>query len=249
MLYEEDMSVLSKVRRFIRNITEVIPGVFQVTHRGANVLIILEEKITIIDTGLREGAGTVLDFITRAGRSHDDVGLIVMTHNHIDHMGGLHEIRKHTSNAVVAIHRDDIGEREHPPSADARYKEPLAEVRTKLRSMFSVLSEDVDMVLEGGETLDCLGGLEVIHTPGHTWGSISLYARQHKMMITGDLIRKHRKMLYLPPKMVSASLEDNLESVKIVAGYDIETICFGHGLPLYDDIQPRLQALLERGLE
>lgn len=245
MLYEDGIPVISRIRRFVYSATEVLPGIFQVTHRGANVLVIVEKKIALIDTGLRESAHLILDFITDIGHSPNEVDLIILTHNHIDHMGGLEKIRQATG-AKVAAHRLDIGERVHPTAADARYKESLANIKSKLHSMFSVLQKDVDIILEGGEILDRMGGLEVIHTPGHTPGGISLYSEKYKMMMTGDLIRKHGKTLLLPPKMVSFSLKDNLESIRKIADYDFEILCFGHGLPLTHDVKSRLQALLDR---
>jgi glyoxylase-like metal-dependent hydrolase (beta-lactamase superfamily II) len=243
MQSEYDMSVISRIRRFVNSTTEVIPGVYQITHRGANVLVIAEDTITLIDTGLKDGASHVLEFIRHIGRSPEEISMIVLTHNHIDHMGGLAEIKKHT-NAKVATHRDDIGVREHPPAAGGRYSEPMAQIKSKLQSVFSVLPEDVDLVLEGGETLDCLGGLDVIHTPGHTPGSISLYSQKYKMLFSGDLIRKRRKKLLLPPKMVCSDINQNLESIKKISRYDIEILCFGHGLPLHQDVKPRILDLI-----
>ena len=240
---EHDMSVISKIQRFIHNTTEVIPGVFQVTHRGANVLVIAEDTLTLIDAGLRDSASHVLEFIKHIGRSPKEISLILLTHNHIDHMGGLREIKKHTS-AKVAAHKDDIGSREHPPAAGGRHREPLAQIKSKLQSVFSILPEDVDIILEGGETLDCLGGLDVIHTPGHTPGSISLYSQKHKMLCSGDLIRKRRKKLLLPPKMVCSDIDENLESIKKISDYDIEILCFGHGLPLHQDVKPKILSLI-----
>ncbi|HEY93576.1 MAG TPA: MBL fold metallo-hydrolase [Dehalococcoidia bacterium] len=215
------------------------------THRGANVLIIAEDTITLIDTGLRDSASHILEFIKHIGRSPEEISLIILTHNHIDHMGGLAEIQEH-SKAKVAVHKDDVGIREHPPAADGRYREPLAQIKSKLRSVFSVLPEDVDIILEGGEILDCLGGLDVIHTPGHTPGSISLYSQKHKMLFSGDLIRKRRNKLLLPPKMVCSDIDENLESIKKISHYDIEILCFGHGLPLHQDVTPRILDLINR---
>jgi hydroxyacylglutathione hydrolase len=245
MQSEYDMSVISRIRRFVHSTTEVIPGVFLITHRGANVYLIAEETLTLIDTGLKDGASHVIEFIRHVGRSPEEISLIVLTHNHIDHMGGLADIKKHT-NAKVAVHKDDIGIRDHPPAADGRYREPLAQVKSKLQSVFSVLQEDVDIILEGGETLDRLEGLEVIHTPGHTPGSISLYSQKHKMLLSGDLIRKRRKKLLLPPKMVCTDIDENLESIKKISHYDIEILCFGHGLPLHKDVKPRIIDLINR---
>lgn len=243
MQSEYDMSVISRIRRYVNSTTEVIPGVFQITHRGANVFVIVEDTLTLIDTGLKDGASHVLGFLQHIGHSPEEISLIVLTHNHIDHMGGLAEIKKH-SGAKVAIHKDDIGIREHPPAADGRYREPLAQIKSKLQSVFSILPEDVDIVLEGGESLDCLEGLDVIHTPGHTPGSISLYSQKHKMLFSGDLIRKRRKKLLLPPKMVCSDINEDLESIKKISHYEVEILCFGHGLPLRKDVKLRILDLI-----
>jgi len=246
MLFEEKMSAFSKIKSFIYSSTVILPGVFQVTHRGANVLVIVGNKITLIDTGLRESAQHVLDFIRHVGRSPDEISLIILTHNHIDHMGGLVEIKKQTG-ARVAVHVADIGERIHPPAADSRYREPLAQLKSKLQSVFSIMPDDVDIRLNGGETFDCLGGLEVLHTPGHTPGSISLYSKEHKLLITGDLIRKRRNVLLLPPRMVSSDIEENLNSIKKISAYEINILCFGHGLPITKDVNLRINELIDRG--
>jgi glyoxylase-like metal-dependent hydrolase (beta-lactamase superfamily II) len=242
MLYEEGLPLGTRIRKFAINSVEIQPGLFQVTHRGTNIYVIVEDRITLVDTGLRESAQVVLDFIGNLGRSPSDIECVILTHNHIDHMGGLAKIMEN-SKAKVAVHRLDIGEREHPPALDSRFREAVERLKN---SFFSVMPKDVDYVLEGGETFGCLGGLEVIHTPGHTAGSISLYAPKHKLIMTGDMIRKHRKTLMMPPRMVSYNLDVNLESIKKIAEYDISTICFGHGLPLTDDVKTKITALIER---
>ncbi len=245
MQSEFDMSVISRIRRFVHSTTEVVPGVFQITHRGANVLLFVEDTLTLVDTGLKDGASHVINFIRHIGRLPEEISLIVLTHNHIDHMGGLAEIKKYT-NAQVAVHKNDIGIREHPPAAGGRYQEPLAQIKSKFQSVFSVLPEDVDIILEGGEILDFFGGLDVIHTPGHTPGSISLYSNKHKMLISGDLIRKRHKKLLLPPKMVCSDIVENLSSIKKLTHYEIDILCFGHGLPLHKEVNERITDLINR---
>jgi len=245
MQSDNKMSVISRIRRFIHSTTEVVPGVYQITYRGANVVLVVDEQLTLIDTGLIEGTSHIVDFINHLGRSPEEISLIILTHNHIDHIGGLAELKKLTS-AKVAVHKADIGERKHPPAVGSRYRVSLDQFSSKLRSVFSIMPEDVDIQLEGGEVLEPLGGLEVIHTPGHTPGSISLYSKQNKLLIAGDLLRKRRKTLHLPPKMVSSDLKEGMESVRKVSAYDIGILCFGHGLPLYEYVIPRMQDLINR---
>jgi glyoxylase-like metal-dependent hydrolase (beta-lactamase superfamily II) len=245
MKSEKKISVISRIKRFIHNTAEIVPNVYQITYSGANVVLIAEEQLTLIDTGLREGATHLVEFIRHLGRSPEEISLIILTHNHIDHIGGLAELKKLTT-AKVAIHKADVGERKHPSAVGSRYRTSLTQFTSKLHSVFYVMPEDVDIKLEGGEILEPLGGLEIIHTPGHTPGSISLYSKQHKLLVVGDLLRKRRKMLYLPPKMVSSDLKEGMESVKKVSAYDINIMCFGHGLPLYEDVIPKMKDLINR---
>lgn len=237
------MSVISKIRRLIQSTHEIIPNVYQLTNRGVNVILIVEEELTLIDAGLRGSSPQIIDFVRHLGRSPEEISLIVFTHNHVDHMGGLAELKQLTS-ARVAIHKADISDIENQSSRTGdRQKKPLS---STLRSVFSVKFSDVDIQLEGGEVLEPLGGLEVIHTPGHTPGSISLFSPQNKLLIVGDALRKRRKTLNLPPKMASSDLTQAMDSIKMMAQLDFDILCLGHGLPLSDDVHTKMQDLIER---
>src|SRR3972149_3031489 len=115
---------------------EGTPDIYQITVRGANMLLVVEEELTLIDTGHRGSAPEIVECIRQLGRSPEEISLIILTHNHIDHVGGLAEIKQQTK-ARVAIHRTDIGERKNLPSARA---------------------DDIDIRLEAGEMLNPRGG-------------------------------------------------------------------------------------------
>lgn len=84
---------------------------------------------------------------------------ILLTHHHSDHVGAVDKIRK-ALDCPVHIHRED---------ADM-YKKPAA-------------------TMEDGDTFDLDGEiLTVIHTPGHTRGSVCFYAEKSKLAFTGDTI-------------------------------------------------------------
>ena len=233
------MTVLSQIQRFIKSTSEIIPDVYQLTFRGANVVLIVEEELTLIDTGIRGSSPQIIAFIHSLGRSPEEISLIILTHNHLDHMGGLAEL-KQLSPAKVAIHKADIS------NIVASWRVPITPLSSTFRSVFSIKYSDVDTRLVGGEVLEPLGGLEVIHTPGHTPGSISLFSPQNKLLIAGDALRKRRKTLHLPPKMASADLARAVGSIKKMSRLDFDILCFGHGLPLTDDIHTKLQNLIER---
>lgn len=112
----------------------------------------------VIDPG--DEVTRILDLI---GRHRLTVKAIVSTHAHIDHVGGLSKLHKYTG-APVLMHRDDL---------------PLYQAMDMQASFLGVhppeLAE-IDQLLKEGDALRW-GSFEaqVIHTPGHTPGSVSLY--------------------------------------------------------------------------
>ena len=63
--------------------------------------------MTLIDAGFRSGVPRIMDFIAGLGRKPEELRLIILTHNHVDHIGGLRDLVKRTG-AKVACHRADI---------------------------------------------------------------------------------------------------------------------------------------------
>jgi len=112
----------------------------------------------VIDPG--DEVGRILDLL---GRHRLTVKAIVSTHAHIDHVGGLCKLHKYTG-APVMMHREDL---------------PLYQAMDIQAAFLGVMPPDladVHQVLADGDVLQW-GSLEarVIHTPGHTPGSVSLY--------------------------------------------------------------------------
>ena len=112
----------------------------------------------VIDPG--DEVNRILDLL---GRHKLIVKVIVSTHAHIDHVGGLSKLHQYTG-APVLMHRDDL---------------PLYQAMDMQAAFLGVHPPDlteVDQLLKEGDVLRW-GSFEaqVIHTPGHTPGSVSLY--------------------------------------------------------------------------
>ncbi len=76
---------------------EVISHVYQITIRGVNIILIAEEKLTLVDTGFRGSSPKIIGFISSLRRSVEEVSLVILTHNHLDHVGGLAELKRLTT--------------------------------------------------------------------------------------------------------------------------------------------------------
>jgi len=241
------MLTLSRKHNIIvKGTLEVIPQVYQLSIRGTNIILIVEEELTLVDTGFRGSSVKIADFIQRLGRSTEEISLIILTHNHLDHVGGLAELRRFTP-AKIAAHKADFGDTE---SQLPYSKLTLRLMRVPPISLFRPLEYikpgEVDFWLEGGEVFKPLGGLKVIHTPGHTPGSISLFSLQKKLLMVGDAINNRHKNPRLPPKMVSTNLRQATDSVKGLAQLDFDSICFGHGRPLTTNARTKVQELVNK---
>jgi glyoxylase-like metal-dependent hydrolase (beta-lactamase superfamily II) len=112
----------------------------------------------VVDPG--DEVTRILDLI---GRHKLNVKAIVSTHAHIDHVGGLSKLHQYTG-APVLMHRDDL------PLYQAM------EMQAAFLGVHTPELTDVDQLLKEGDVLHW-GPFEaqVIHTPGHTPGSVSLY--------------------------------------------------------------------------
>ncbi|HWL79163.1 MBL fold metallo-hydrolase [Microbacterium sp.] len=153
--------------------------------------------VTVIDPGWDAGdnRARLLSLLARTGRSIADVRLIVATHLHIDHLGLAPWIHQE-SGARMALHPLDAETLLHPPETtpdDALFdrwgvpRDERHDFRPAIRASFPELDTGALMPLEGGDVIEHSGSrLTVLHTPGHTRGSVCLVDAGNGLIITGD---------------------------------------------------------------
>ncbi len=114
---------------------------------------------------------------------------------HPDHIGSLRDFRLSTG-ARVACHHAEIADKcREPPLLRHRQKPRELEPLKPIRSRLWISATDIDAQLQGGEEFPILGGLRVIHTPGHTPGSICLFAPQYRLLLVGDALNYRNQNL------------------------------------------------------
>lgn len=98
----------------------------------------------------------------------------------------------------------------------------------------------VDVPLQGGETLPVLGGLQAVLTPGHAPGHLAFWQPEKRLLFCGDVLFNAPK-LRLPPPFLTVDMEQDKRSARTLIDLEPESVCFGHGQPLYR-AAPVLQA-------
>jgi glyoxylase-like metal-dependent hydrolase (beta-lactamase superfamily II) len=158
----------------------------------------------IVDTGIAsspaEGMAPALE---QLGRRIDDVRWILLTHGHIDHIGGAHALWELTGRrAQVVIAEADApllrSRRAHVDRyLDARHqylRDPDGEAKQTAMAAAAISGElEPSVLVRGGETLSLGGGVSVsVHAiPGHTAGSVAYVVGGQGDVFVGDAVQVH----------------------------------------------------------
>ena len=175
---------------------------------------IIEDGIRIlVDPGHYNHLKDLIELMAEDGFQLSDIDWIVVTHAHVDHCGSVYDIQR-MHGIKVAMHE-----------AEKQYLLEQANYYHKL------LGEHMPLFTVNhwfkGDKCKCVGDLNliVIHTPGHTPGSISIYSPEKKFLISGDLVFQGgigRTDLGGDSRLLKRSIE-------VISQLDIEMLLPGHG--------------------
>ncbi len=235
---------------------EIAPGIHAVEEvRGSNAILLAGERVAVVDTGFAGNSDAILRGIKAIGRSPRDLAWIILTHHHLDHSGTAAELHELTGAAIVAHAAEaeptpDGGlllrkgtERQHIP---IWYRWLIRGFRAPKLPDPIFPETPVHQTVEHGDVLPCLEGVRILHTPGHTPGSICL--RLGKVLLTGDTLFPGGPGATKYPGGDFATIIRSIED-RLFAKLDADTIVMpGHG----DDTtigteRPHLQEWIDRG--
>jgi glyoxylase-like metal-dependent hydrolase (beta-lactamase superfamily II) len=209
---------------------EVTKGIHYVDGSNANSYFIEEAggSLTLVDTGIQPDGKKILGYLTaKMMRKPSDVKTIVLTHCHVDHVRGAATLKAATG-AKVAIHEADADF----VSGKTKYPSPggMTGLLFALMSPF-FRSPPVEPDIRLKEN-DSIGRFVVLHTPGHTPGSISLYDRAGKVLFVGDAVRYIKGKLQGPPPQFTPDMGQAKVSIERLSQLDFNVVLSGHGEPL-----------------
>ncbi|MFF9689538.1 MBL fold metallo-hydrolase [Streptomyces sp. NPDC014623] len=195
--------------------------------------------LTLVDAGDRHAAGAVEEGIRRLGHDPAGVRRIVLTHGHRDHYGAAQELADRYGAEILA-HRLDApvvrGEEPVPEPVLHDWELPLYE---HALTVPEAPPTRVDRELTDGDELPFGGGALVVHSPGHTPGSIGLHLPRHDVLFTGDAVAGVGRV------MLGVFNTDHAQagaSFRRLAALGPAVACFGHGDPLTEGAAAALRA-------
>jgi glyoxylase-like metal-dependent hydrolase (beta-lactamase superfamily II) len=219
-----------------------------------------QHDAVLVDAGLPDMAQQFLKAITQTGVPFEKLGRIIITHHDLDHIGSLGELQRSASRRIeVLSHPDEVPyiQGERPPikltpkmlaQMEAQMKDMPEERRKGMRAMMESMGKQklkVDRTLGDGEELPYCGGIQIIHTPGHTPGHICLYHNPSRTLIAGDALFVDGRNLGPAPSFIHADVRMAMASIKKLTDYDIANVIAYHGGLFQDDPNKRLKEIVE----
>ncbi|KAJ7584332.1 beta-lactamase-like protein [Mycena floridula] len=244
----EKLEALASISRLSENVVRVLgqnPGKF--TLQGTNTYLVGQTNpYTLIDTG--EGKEEYIPILESALRetttasnpTEPDVSDIVITHWHGDHVGGLP--------TVLSLLKRLWGERNGslPFKPPRLHKFPLAahqiHKRDRLPSIIQELPPDSFTPTPEGNTFhdlhdsQIINSLQVLHTPGHTVDSISLYSSDNHALYTADTVLGQGTSVFEDLGTYLTSLRKMISFVES-QGLSSTTLYPGHGPTVTDGVE------------
>ncbi|MGA2310032.1 MAG: MBL fold metallo-hydrolase [Candidatus Bathyarchaeia archaeon] len=218
---------------------EIVEGIHKVDGVNANVYLIIDGgELAVVDTGMPKNAEKILDYVQRISQQSSNISRILLTHCHVDHVGSAFELKRLT-NAKVGVHEEDadfVSGKKTLPSPKG-----FTGVLFKAMSpFFKFKPVEPDTILQEN---DKVGRLTVIHTPGHTPGSVSLYDPERKVLFVGDTIRFANGKISGPQERFTLDMQQALQSVKKISRLDFDLMLSGHGDPLKPNASEKVKEL------
>jgi len=207
---------------------EVVPGITWLLGQGydSNVYIIESDQDKLM---IDSGAGKLIDQrFQSSSQSVEQLQKVIekksitkfcLTHGHIDHIGGLLSLQVERNWEISA----SVFEAKQLTSGNSSYLDPFLNSACPTLEVNSLLDE-------GDEIIVGKFSFEVMVTPGHTKGSIILYEKKNKVLISGDTLFPQGS--FGRTDLPTGSSKEMLDSLNRISDLEIRVLLPGHMPPV-----------------
>lgn len=208
----------------------------------------------LIDCGYAETIDEMKLQLAAAGIQIEDLTGIIITHDDIDHLGGLKLLKQFNQNLTIycgEIEKDAISgivksERliQAEGSLDTLPEEHKCRARDFIQKLKNIQRVEVDEVLKDGQVFE--NELIVIHTPGHTRGHISLFYPKEKTLIAGDALVIENGTFNIANPEFTLDLSQAIRSVQKIQVLNPKKVICYHGGVMDENIEMHLENLINK---
>jgi hydroxyacylglutathione hydrolase len=194
-------------------------------HRdSANVYLIAGERPVLIDCGSRRSVPLMLRNLEQVGLTAHNISAVIATHGDCDHTQGFHDLQRENPALSLHLHPADWSlVQELDPYRNAAYLYRI--------SFLPIPAESCVPLMDGERIAAGDGELRVMHSPGHTEGSVCLWGEidGHHFLFAGDTVGGSMRSLEGADLKVWAQAAETWKaSLKGVAALPIDWILNGH---------------------
>lgn len=222
---------------------QIANKIYQISLTGVNAFVIEDNGLTLVDTGFKNNTDKIFAALKKDGKNPDDIKQVILTHCHLDHTGSASDIKKCLGVPLYA-HTLDADLIEQGIAERLPYQVSPGIMNKLMFNLFikpkgsRIDAVRIDERLKDNDTIPIAGGIQVIHTPGHSAGHISLLVKNEGVLIAGDICAN---MFGLGLSVVYEDLQLGIESILKAAAFDFDKAVFGHGKLLANQANKKLR--------
>lgn len=213
-----------------------------------------ESEVILIDCGYPECLPLIKTVAKENRIDISKLTKIIITHHDFDHMGALADFkREYPQIKVLASVNDEkyISGKEKSlrlQQAESIYDKLPNDKKESAKKFHefieSIESVQVDVCLKDKDSFSWCGGVEVIDTPGHMPGHISIYIKESKTLISGDALVIENDKLIIANPQYTLDMDNAKKSIKKLLDYEIDRIVCYHGGIYTKNIKESLQNII-----
>jgi glyoxylase-like metal-dependent hydrolase (beta-lactamase superfamily II) len=217
------------------------------------VIVSDDQEMVLFDCGHKDAFNQLSDSAFLAGFDLSKLTKVIITHHDHDHMGCLADVKReypwvkvYASAIEAAYIRGDVKSvrlQQAEEQLEFLPEDQKQHAQKRVDMLRLIEPVEVDEVLEDGDVLDICGGIEVVATPGHLPGHISLYLRELKTMVAGDALVVADGKLYRANPRFTLDKDDAYTSARRFINYAIDTLICYHGGAITENIKESLENL------
>jgi glyoxylase-like metal-dependent hydrolase (beta-lactamase superfamily II) len=220
---------------------QLAPSLHRIGSDMVNLYLIEDTSgVTLIDAGIPGLWSELISELETMGRSVEDIRGVVLTHADSDHLGFAERLRREYG-VTIYVHEADAAQargqvkKKNPPWGRVKVGPLLSFLwYAGRRGGLKVIPVEEVVTVEDGDTLGLPGNPRIVHTPGHSPGSIAIHSPAVDALFVGDaMTTRHVLTGVTGPQPAPFTLDPMaaLASLDRWSGIQARWVLPGHGYP------------------